>query len=118
MKIHSLQSQPQVKAAELPLEQLAANPNVPESEKVGEACRQFEAVLLRQMLQEARKPVLDPKADNSTTQGIYNDMINNQLADSISRSGEVGLAKSLREQVVRQVLPQTASAQAPASNPA
>jgi len=32
-------------------------------------------------------------------------MVNNQLADKISRSGEFGLAKSLQAQLVRQVLP-------------
>ena len=35
-------------------------------------------------------------------------MINNQMADSISRSGAFGLAKSLEKQLVRQVLPKTA----------
>ena len=32
-------------------------------------------------------------------------MINNQLADSISRSGAFGLARSLQGQLGRQVLP-------------
>jgi peptidoglycan hydrolase FlgJ len=104
MNISSLQ--PQIKASEMPFEQLAANKSVPEKEKVGEACRQFEAVLLRQIFQEARKTVITSK-DNpgSSSSGIYDDMINNQLADSISRSGHFGLAKSLQSQLVRQVLP-------------
>ena len=32
-------------------------------------------------------------------------MVNNQLADSISRSGAFGLAKSMEAQLARQVLP-------------
>ena len=39
----------------MPLEQLAANPHFTDQEKVAEVSRQFEAVLLRQILQETRK---------------------------------------------------------------
>ena len=100
--------QAHVSASDLPLEQLAGNPKIPESEKVGEACRQFEALLLRQMLQEARKPLLDPSGeDQSAISSIYNDMIDNQLADCMSRSGSFGLASSLQAQVVHQALPGT-----------
>jgi len=103
--------QPHVKASVIPFDQLAANANVPESEKVKEACRQFEAVLLRQILGEARKTVI-PSAgkSDSNVSGIYDDMVNNQMADSISRSGAFGLAKSLQSQLVRQVLPKDGAA--------
>jgi flagellar protein FlgJ len=98
--------QPQVKASVLPFDKLVASKNVPDSEKIKEVCKQFEAVLLRQILGEARKTVI-PSSGNpdSNTTGIYNDMVNNQLADSISRSGAFGLAKSLQAQLVHQVLP-------------
>jgi len=86
----------------LPLDMLAANPNVSDSDKVGEVARQFEAVLLRQILQEARKS--DDPGDDTTVSGIYDDMINNQLADTISRSGEFGLARGLKAQLTHQVL--------------
>lgn len=93
-----------VKAADVPLDRLAANSKLSESDKAAEACRQFEAVLLRQILGEARKNVLAPSASsNSTVTGIYEDMVNNQMADSISRSGAFGLAKNLQSQLVRQV---------------
>ena len=42
--------QPAIKASDVPLDQLARNPNISQKDKVGEACRQFEAVLLRQIL--------------------------------------------------------------------
>jgi len=102
---------PQAKASVLPFEKLAASKNVPESEKVKEACKQFEAILLRQILGEARKTVI-PSSENpdSNITGIYNDMVNNQLADSISRSGAFGLAKSLQTQLVHQVLPKADAA--------
>jgi flagellar protein FlgJ len=94
------------KASVVPLEQLATNPNVSQQEKVQEASRQFEAVLLRQILSEARKTVVSSSANSkSSSAGIYDDMINNQMADSISRSGSFGLAKSLQTQLVHQTLP-------------
>src|SRR5215467_2849529 len=103
MEISSLQ--PQVKASQVQFEKLAANPNVSEKDKIHEACRQFEAVLLRQILAQSRKTVISsPTNSNPAIKGIYDDMVNNQLADSISRSGTFGLAKSLDSQLNHQVL--------------
>ena len=94
----------------MPFDQLAGNPNVSESDKVKESCRQFEAILLRQILGEARKTVIKSSDENdSNEKDIYNDMVDNQMADSISRSGSFGLAKSLENQLVRQVLPKSGS---------
>jgi Rod binding domain-containing protein len=104
MDISPLQSK--IKASDIAFDQLAGNPNISSSDKVKEACRQFEAVLLRQVLGEARKTVIPSStSDNSNEAGIYNDMINNQMADSMSKSGAFGLAKSLEKQLVHQVLP-------------
>ena len=80
---------------------LAGNSSISDDAKIGEVARQFEAVLLRQILSEARKP----ESGDPTASGIYNDMINNQLADTISRSGHFSLAKSLKSQLSHQVLP-------------
>jgi Rod binding domain-containing protein len=116
MEIPGLQSQ--VKASVIPFDQLASNPNVSQSDKVKEACKQFEAVLLRQILGEARKTVIKSsmnKEDNATS--VYNDLVNNQMADSISRSGAFGLAKSLQAQLVHQILPRGEAAGA-SSTPA
>jgi len=93
-------------AADVPIEQLAHNRALTEQQKVGEVARQFEALLLRQILQETQKTVIPSKyADNSTTAGIYHDMVTNQLADSISKSGTLGLAQSLERQLARQLKP-------------
>jgi Rod binding domain-containing protein len=115
-----LPTQPRINPADIPLEQLAGNQSLSKGEKVKEVCRQFEAVLLRQILGDARKTVIssgDPE-ENSTTAQIYNDMINNQLADSISRSGGLGLSKSLEAQLVHQVLPGTSAPTSSAAAPA
>jgi Rod binding domain-containing protein len=98
--------QPRVKASDLPLTELAANQHISDQEKVAEVSRQFEAVLLRQILQETRKSSVAPASSaDASVSSIYDDMINNQLADSISRSGSFGLARSLQGQLAHQVLP-------------
>ena len=106
MKVHNAQTHSSIDPSQLPLEALAGNTKLSDEEKVGEVSRQFEAVLLRQIFQDIRKPVLAPKESDATVNGIYSDMINNQLADSISRSGTFGLARSLQGQLSRQVLHQ------------
>jgi flagellar protein FlgJ len=105
MKINNSHPHSQVDPSQLSLEKLAGNTKLSDEERVGEVSRQFEAVLLRQILQDIRKPVLASTASDSTVNGIYSDMINNQLADSISRSGAFGLARGLQGQLSHQVLP-------------
>jgi Rod binding domain-containing protein len=105
---------PRIEPSQLPLESLAGNPGISDAEKVAEVSRQFEAVLLRQILQDIRKPLLAHAEGDATSNGIYADMINNQMADSISHSGGFGLAKSLTAQLTHQVLPQAQAAPAAA----
>ena len=111
-------TQPRIEASQLPLESLAGNANISDSDKVAEVSRQFEAVFLRQILQDIRKPVLAPAQSDGTANGIYADMINNQMADSISRSGGFGLAKILTAQLAHQVLPHSGAASATGLAPA
>jgi len=84
---------------------LAKNPKLSEAEKIGELSQKFEAVLLRQILQEAHKTVIKSSfTDDSAVSGIYEDMVTNALADSISKAGTFGLAKSLQEELTRQLV--------------
>jgi flagellar protein FlgJ len=84
----------------VPLQELAANKNLTEQQKIAEASRQFEAILLRQILSESQKPVITSEfTDNSTASGIYQDYITNTLADSISKAGTMGLAKIFEQQL-------------------
>lgn len=93
-------------ASDVPIEQLAHNHAMSDQQKVAEVSRQFEALLLRQIFQETQKTVIQSKySDNSTTAGIYHDMVTKQLADSISKSGTLGLAQSLQRQLTRQICP-------------
>ena len=92
-------------ASTLPLEQLAANKTLSEREKLTEVSREFEAVLLRQILGEGRKTVFHSKlSKDSATSAIYQDMVTSQLADGISRSGSFGLARSLETQLASQTI--------------
>ena len=98
--------QPHINAADIPPELLSDNKQLTEDQKVGEVARQFEAILLRQILENTQKTVIPSKfSDNSTAASIYHDLVTNQLADSISKSGTLGLAKTLEHQFTRQLHP-------------
>jgi flagellar protein FlgJ len=91
-----------VHASDIAPERLAGNTALTDRQKIAEASRQFEAILLRQILAATQKPVIPSKlVDNSTAADIYRDMITNQLADSISKSGGFGLAKTFEQQLTR-----------------
>lgn len=97
--------QRQVQASDLSLERLASSSALSDKQKLPEVCRQFESMLLRQILQESQKTLFKSSfSDDSSVSGIYRDMFTGHLADSISRSGELGFAKSLEVQVSRQAL--------------
>ena len=91
-----------VSADDIAPERLAANKTLTEKEKVAEASRQFEAILLRQILDASQKTVIQSKfADNSTANSVYRDMVTNQLADAISKSGAFGLSHIFERQLER-----------------
>lgn len=93
-----------VNAADLPLDKLAANQQVSEADKVKEVSRQFEAVLVRQILAAAQKPVFASKMNpESSATGIYRDLLTDKLADTISHSKAIGLGDSLAHQLGRQL---------------
>jgi Rod binding domain-containing protein len=98
----------------IPLEQLAGNKTLSKSEKLAEASRQFESMLLRQILSSARKTVIKSKVtEDSLSSGVYQDMVNDQLADSISRSGGFGLARGLATQLQAAFDPESTSNPSP-----
>lgn len=111
MKINSHAHHPAVNAGnDVPIERVAQDSHLSQEEKVGQLSGQFEALLLRQILQNARKPVIHSKFNAESAPGaIYDDMVTNQLAQSISHTGALGLAETLQEQLSRQLLhPKTA----------
>lgn len=92
------------KPADLPVEQLARASSVPEQEKIGQLSKQFEAVLLRQILNDAQKPIAGGGLIKSNSaNSIYQDLATAQLAEKISSSGSFGFSQSLEKQLTRQV---------------
>ena len=91
---------PHINASEIAPERLAKNPKLTEQQKVAEASRQFESILLKQILESSQKTVIKSKlTEDSTASGIYHDMITTQLADSISKSGKFGLSQTFEKQL-------------------
>jgi flagellar protein FlgJ len=85
--------------AAVPLDKLAAHPLLSDSDKTAEAARQFEAVLLRQILAAARRTIITSDLNSSSPGAdVYEDMINDLLATTISRTGAFGLANALQAQ--------------------
>ena len=100
MTISPIPSSSAADAANIPVEDLAGSKQLTDRQKIAEASRQFEAIMLRQILSESQKPVITSEfTDNSTAAGIYQDYITNTLADSISKSGNFGLAKIFEQQL-------------------
>jgi Rod binding domain-containing protein len=118
MNLGSHSISPRVQPSNLPLDRLAASKSVSEEEKLGVVGQQFEAMLLRQMLQEAQKTVVPSRFSmRGAANSVYQDMISTQLAEGISRSGGFGLANSLAAQMSRQVLGVKESASAKTTEP-
>lgn len=68
----------------------------PVRDKLRRSTEEFEAVLLRQVLTAAQKPLLaKPLFENSQAADIVRDMRTDRMAESISRTGSVGLARYL-----------------------
>ena len=89
-----------IDTSNVPVEQLAGNKHLTEQQKIHEASRQFETILLRQILSEMQKPVINSEfTEDSTASGIYQDYISGALADSISKSGSFGLTKVFEQQL-------------------
>ena len=100
MEIPALQRP--VVASDIAPERLAGNPRLTQEQKIAEASRQFEGILLRQILSDTQKTVIPSEfSDNSTAAGIYQDFISSTLADCISKSGAFGLARTFEQQLNR-----------------
>ncbi|MBI2949673.1 MAG: rod-binding protein [Verrucomicrobia bacterium] len=102
--------------SDLPLDRLVSNRGLSEKEKLAGISHHFEAILLRQFLNDAQKPLLKSKgAMLGASHDIYQDMIVNQLAEAISKTGTFGLANSFQAQMTHphKVDGQTADRDAP-----
>jgi Rod binding domain-containing protein len=65
--------------------------------KIAEAAQQFEGVLLRQILSESMKPLLENGAGGQ----VYGYFLTTSLADSMGKSGGLGLGHVLQAQLTK-----------------
>lgn len=97
-----------------PADTTAGKKPTSEAKKLADATRQFEAMLVRHILQQARQTVIKSKVTNTSAgSDIYQDLVNAQMADAMTQSGGFGLAKTLE----RQLSPQLPSAHSKAASP-
>ena len=102
----------------MPVERLAGNASVSQKDKVAELSRQFEAVLVRQILNDAQKPLIKSKLNpESTTASIHRDLLVNEMADQITRSGGLGFAHQLQHDLARQTKTEPAAPSQPKPAP-
>ena len=91
-------------ASELPLEHLVDNKSVSEADKAKEVARQFEAIMVRQILKSAQNTgVKGLFSDESASKDVYFDMMNYHMADAITRGGGVGMASAFEAQLRNQM---------------
>ena len=76
----------------------------PSSRQVRAAARQFEAIILRQLLTPAIEPLMShgiggKGAENSGGGGVYGYLVTDVLANSLSQGGGLGLSRMLEKQL-------------------
>lgn len=79
-----------------------------EDKKLKESCRDFEAVLLNQLMSEMRKTVkkTDLFGDDNFASDTYSSMFDTELSNSIAQTGGFGIADKLYNQLGNsQILP-------------
>ena len=96
----------------LAVEHLADNKQLSDEQKVAEIGRHFEAILLRQFLGDATKPLFgaNKQGMSSAVKSVYQDMMVNTLAEQISQTGQFGLAESFQAQLTQRLKPADGSA--------
>ena len=70
-------------------------------EELMEACKSFESYFVQQMIEEMKKTVENEDENGENTQ-YFADTLNQQYADAIADSGQLGLAQQLYDSVKTQ----------------
>lgn len=66
-----------------------------------EACKSFESYFVQKMIEEAKKTVENEDEEGEYTK-MFADMRNEQLADTVTESGQIGLAQQLYDNLKQQ----------------
>lgn len=76
-----------------------------EQRRLMEACEEFESIVTHMLLRSMRQSV--PKVSlmhGGTGEDIFQDLLDEQIAVQTSRTGQLGLARSMFDQLTRQGL--------------
>ncbi|MFK7930543.1 MAG: peptidoglycan DD-metalloendopeptidase family protein [Myxococcota bacterium] len=77
------------------LAQFAPAPEPKPAESHKEAAQQAEAMFVRSLLKEVRKSLPEDSPMNSPEMAMFNDLLDEKLAEQISESGQLGLAEAI-----------------------
>lgn len=78
-------------------QEFAHNTQMTEQQKVAEASKQFESVMLRQYLKDALKPVVETDlTQNTASDEIYRSYLIDIMASSMAESGAFGVSNTLQ----------------------
>ena len=72
-----------------------------DDKKLREACEGFESLFLNMMLKEMRKTV--PDNDSSYAMGIYQEMLDENIAEVASKGKGIGIADAMYKQLSSQL---------------
>jgi flagellar protein FlgJ len=86
----------------------AALRNLPQAEQVRAAAGQFEAIILRQLLQDSVGRI----AGEGAAGGVYGFMLTDVIANKLSEAGGLGLAGMLQKQLSPRAARESAAAPA------
>jgi Rod binding domain-containing protein len=106
----SISYQPSPLASTSDLGRLANHPHLKEEEKMEAVAKEFEVMLVKQVLKSAQQPMTDSGSTLFPTQGtgaIYGDMMVDTMAGSIGRAGQLGLARMFQQQLASQPMGET-----------
>jgi len=71
--------------------------------KLKEACEGFESLFLNMMLKEMRKTVPESETSNSYAMGMYQEMLDEEIAENASKGKGIGIADSMYRQLSSQL---------------
>ena len=77
------------------------NPNISDEAKIKEVGIQFESIMVKEMLNQSLGPIFKNQMKNVPGGNIYQGMIIDNLADTIARSGQMGIAKVFERELLR-----------------
>lgn len=84
------------------LQSQLGDPKMDSKARLEEVGRQFEAIFLRQFLQDALDPMIEGSLnEGGSRNGIYRQFMTDTLADSISRTEPFGFSRALQAQMQR-----------------